>query len=111
LGEQVLAPTLGVLAMHISRPVITIVSSPSGNRHSFIVGNENWLNEYIDRRAFDNKTEARSEGRRFTKEYDKEASSIESGDTPPYHIMSTLVDHGHFKSRKRVSENFKSLRS
>ena len=92
--------------MNISRPTIEVIHSPSGKKFTFRATNSAWSNEYQRRESFDSEVEAKAEGKKFIKQYDKEAKAIEGGEINRYHIMSTLTQHGKFTSRVKLSSNF-----
>ena len=90
----------------ISRPVVTIVSSPSGKAFSFNVTHPSWNFDYRWLKVFGTKAEAQTGVKKFRRNFDAEAKDIESGKIGRYHIMTNLVEHGKVKSRRQLSARF-----
>jgi|TARA_R110000823_G_scaffold11710_5_gene39557 hypothetical protein len=90
----------------VSRPMVDIKSSPSGKKFTFMISSPNWAIEYLNLETFPCYEDAIVASEIFTNNFDKEATEIEKGTIRPYMIMPTLVEHGLFKKRDKLSSNF-----
>ena len=95
--------------MQVSRPVVTVVPSPSGKVFTYRVEADSWITEYQARARFDSKAKAAKAAKAFEAMFDTEATAMETGNINRYHIMRSLVEHDVFTARRKVSNTFASL--
>ena len=93
------------MAISIERPVVNIVSSPSGKKFSYEVAGSTWTRTYQRLATFDTEAEAKKAGKAFLKTFDEDATSIETGASRPFQIMPGLVQNQLFKSKAVVDLN------
>ena len=73
-----------------------------------MISSPNWAIEYLNLETFPSHEDAVKASEIFVRNFNKEATEIEDGTIRPYMIMPTLVEHGLFKKRDKLSSNFTS---
>jgi hypothetical protein len=96
--------------MKVSRPVLTVVSSPSGKSFAWEATAPSWNVELQSTAHFDTEAGAKAHGKAFSKSFDVEATKMENGTTPRRNMIAELADHGIVKTRIKLSDSFAKLR-
>jgi hypothetical protein len=92
--------------MKVSRPIVTIVPSPSGKRFTFRASHPNWVKEWQWLEHFDSEAKCKIEAKQFEKDFDNMAKDMESGKIPQQQILVMLRDHGKVRSRDVLNQHF-----
>ena len=92
------------MSITIERPLVTIVTSPSGKSFSYNVTADHWELEWQRDTKFSSKKACTNAMAKFETRFDKLASEIENKERGAFGIMKWYGSHGLFKSRKKMDQ-------
>jgi len=91
--------------MKVSRPIVTLVTSPSGKSFSYNVTHPSWTLEHQRDTKFSSEKAATNSMANFEAKFDKLASEMESGERGAFYIMDWYKSHGLFKSKRKITQD------
>jgi hypothetical protein len=104
--------THGVFNMNsISRPIITIVASPSGKKFGVNITADSWQDDYQLIEPFDSAEKANEVGEQFAKVWDEQSTLIESGEIPRTNMLKELTANGVLRAKPKLRDAFVQFRS
>ena len=90
------------MSIRIVRPVVSIVSHRDGSS-TYSVTAPDWVCDYERFGASDDVKDTRKRAKAFSKEFDRLASEIESGQSRPFGIMRMFVQRSLFNSVRKLT--------
>ena len=94
----------------ISRPIITIVASPSGKKFGVNITADSWQDDYQLIEPFDSAEKANEVGEQFAKVWDEQSTLIESGEIPRTNMLKELTANGVLRAKPKLRDAFAQFR-
>ncbi len=91
------------MAINITRPVVTVVASPSGKKFGIEWSHASWTQVHQHLVTFDDADDATEFGKTFLNDFNAEADDIEANRIAPHNIARTLREHGLIRSKRKVT--------